>query len=235
MKNQIPNCLLTLLAISFSFHLSFGQDLDTNQKINNWFLEQRFMMADKNDDALLDQKEMESFQEEFVYFLTNRYFDLSDVNQDGLLSFSEMFSRRKSEYLFRYNFERKQLRNLIQQYPLLPQADLPYLKQNPALVASLFANLVWLYEEAELVEKLLKDAYWLENNPDIMLALHKNIRWMAANPSRARRLYQNRTLTQQLPQFVGWRADHKKFIRTNSLVDRFYEISFIPEGIHIQR
>lgn len=235
MKNQICKCLLTLLATLSSLHMSFGQHGETNQKIDSWFLEQRFMMADKNDDALLDRREMEKFKEEFVYFLTNRNFDLSDTNKDGLLNFGEMFSRKKSEYLFRYNFERKELRRLIQEYPYLPMADVSYLKKNPALVASLFKNLVWTYEKAEMVEKLLKDAFWLERNPEIMLALHGNLRWMAANPDRARRLYQNRKYTQQLPQFIGWRADHKRFIRSNSLVNRFYEISFIPEGIHIQR
>ncbi len=235
MKNQICTCLLTLLATISSLNICIGQDIPINQKIDNWFLEQRFMMADQNDDALLDRKEMENFKEEFVYFLTSRYFDLSDTNRDGLLNFGEMFSRRKSEYLFRYNSERKQLRRLIQQYPLLPQADISYLKDNPRLVANLFKNLVWMYEEAELVEKILKDAYWLEQNPGIMLSLHNNIRWMAANPGRAKRLYQNRTYTQQLPQFIGWRADHKRFMRSNPLADRFYEISFIPEGIYIQR
>lgn len=235
MKNQFLNCLFTLLASALFSQFSFGQDTETRQKIDNWFLEQRFIMADQNDDAMLDRKEMENFEEEFVYFLTSRYFDLSDTNRDGLLNFGEMFARRKSEYLFRYNFERKQLRRLMQSYPALPQADISYLKKNPALVSALFNNLVWMYEKAELVEKLLKDGFWIENHPEVMLSLHNNIRWMAANPDRARRLYQNRSFTQQLPQFIGWRAGHKRFIKSNSLVDRFYETSFIPAGIHIQR
>lgn len=235
MKNHIRNCLLSLLATIITFNTSFGQERQINEKIDNWFLEQRFILADKNDDALLDKKEMDNFGSEFVYFLNDRYYQLSDANQDGLLSFSEMFSRRKSEYLFRYNTERRQLRSLLQQYPILPRADLAFLKRNPQLVVQLFENLVWMYEEEEMVEKLLKDGNWMQKNPRVMLALHKNLRWMAANPNRAKRLYQNRTYTQELPQLVGWRANHKKFIRNNALLDKFYEISFIPEGIRVQR
>lgn len=235
MKKQICNCLLTLLATISTFQLNIAQDLDANQKIDNWFLEQRFILADKNDDALLERKEMQSFSNEFSYFLIERYYSASDANKDGYLSFSEMFVRRKSEYLYRYNSERKQLRNLQQKHPLLHQEDVQFLKDNPQLVGGLFSNLVWMYEHAEMVEKLLKDGSWMEKHPEVMLSLHNNLRWMAANPGSAKKLYQNRSYTQKLPHLVGWRANHKKFIRSNPLLDRFYEISFIPEGIWVQR
>ena len=94
MKKQICNCLLTLLATISTFQLNIAQDLDTNQKIDNWFLEQRFILADKNDDALLERKEMQSFANEFSYFLIERYYSASDANKDGYLSFGNVCQKK---------------------------------------------------------------------------------------------------------------------------------------------
>ena len=49
---------------------------------------------------------------------------------------------------------------------------------------------------------------------------------MVANPLEADRIYTNRAISQQLPELLGWRADHRNFIKQNRLSDKFYLIDF---------
>ena len=224
---------VALLPIILSYAISYAQNI--NDEISNWFLEERFIIADKNDDALLDKSEMETYDNEFVYYLTDRNYVLTDKNKDGYLSFQEIHARKKTEYLFRYNMDIREIRTLTRQFPFLPKADVAYLKDNPSLVTELFGNLVWMYENAELAENIYKNKIWMDQHLDAQIALHKNLRWMAANPAVAKNMYRDRKATQQLPQFLGWRASHKNFIRKYPRLDQFYELEFIPAAIRINR
>jgi len=224
--------LLTYLLIIVS--ISYAQDA-MNQKIHDWFLEERFLIADQNDDALLELKELERFPNEFAYYLVNRNYSLTDQNEDGHLSFNELSKRTRSEYMYRYSMERKQLRALAGKHPYLAQADAKYLKQYPALVAELFGNLLWMVEHSKIAEKLYKDKIWTAKYPMVLLVLHKNLRWMTANPAEAKSLYNNRHTTRQLPELLGWRADHKAFMRNHSISNSFYGSNFLPNGIRLNR
>ena len=223
--------LLLLLLFGIIGLTTYGQRDHITQKINSWYLDERFLIADLNDDALLDQTELANFRTEFSYYLENRNYLLTDTNRDGMLSFREINARVQSEILYRYNMERREIRNLAREYPMLFQADERYLKGNSQLVYKLFGNLTWMYENDELAEKIYSDRAWMARNPGATVALHRNLRWMAANPVDANNLYADRRVTQQLPELLGWRADHKDFIRRNITADKFYELFFIPEGI----
>lgn len=217
------------------FASATAQDELLSREISEWFLEERFIIADQNEDALLDRDELRLFAIEFAYYLEPRSFEATDKNRDGYLSYHEIKSRVQSEATYRYNQDRKDLRNLALTYPLLQQADIRYLKDNPALVTSLFGNLTWMYENADLAKKIYSDKLWLDAHPEALLSLHRNLRWMAANPATARNLYRERTSTQFLPELLAWRADHMEFIRKHPRMDQFYDFIFIPEGIRIER
>lgn len=235
MSRLLTLCILALIS-QFLLVQKVNAQLDPiHQQINNWFQEERFLIADQNDDALLDQSEMERFENEFSYFLVDRHYELTDQNQDGFISFYELQDRSHSEKLYRYNTERKSLRELSMEHPLLSQADARYLKQNPELVAQLFGNFVWLSENRELAESIYTDRLWTGNHPEVMVALHRNLRWMAANPSDAEKLYRNRSATQYLPELLSWRADHKDFIRQHPRLDDFYRSAFYPGGLGVRR
>lgn len=200
-------------------------------EISIWFQEERFLMADRNEDAYLDRQEMTAFPNEFVYYLTDQNFGLTDQNGDRKLSFNEIHARRSTENIYRYHIERREIRRLSSEYPLLAQADAKFLRKHPDLVRQLFANLLWMYEHPELAEKIYSDKTWCQSHPEVLVALHRNLRWMAANPATAARLYQNRTATQYVPELMSWRADHKLFIRQHPKWKAFYGEGFIPGGI----
>jgi hypothetical protein len=223
--------LLSLLISILSISNVSAQAAFLGQEITDWYLEERFLIADQNDDAVLDQSEMKAFAGEFIYYLDDHHFSATDKNKDGYLSFNEINQKRKSEILYRYSQDRKQLVRLAKQYPFLNQADESYLKDNASLVARLFSNLTWMYEHAELAEEVYKDKMWLNKHPEVLISLHNNLRWMAANPTEAKDLYRDRNYTQNLPHLLGWRAHHKDFMRSHPLTDRFYELEFIPSGI----
>lgn len=225
---MVYKTLIFLLAhLIISFFYVHAQD-PMNQIVHEWYLEERFIIADQNDDALLDIHELKRFPKEFSYYLADRHYDLSDVNKDGHLSFNELYKRTHSEYKYRYNMERRQLNDLLTQYPALAEADETYLKKTPALVILLFENLFWLVEYSELAAKIYTDKDWTSQHPDVLLALHKNLRWMTANPTKAKSLYKNRNMTRQLPELLGWRADHQAFMRMHPVLNKFYGIDFLP-------
>lgn len=224
---------LKIVTIAFLFFASissgiYAQTPSTLKFIHDWYLEERFLIADQNDDALLELKELQQFSKEFVYYVVPRHFYATDLNQDGFLSFNEINKRVKSEYLYRFNMDRKQLRELSGQYTLLAQADEKYLKQRPELVKTLFGNLTWLAENESLAKELYKDKSWTQKNPEILIALHENLRWMTSNPADAKSLYQQKTVTRQLPMLLSWRADHNFFIRSNQLKHDRYMLNFLP-------
>ncbi|MEZ4827301.1 MAG: hypothetical protein R3C61_13635 [Bacteroidia bacterium] len=75
-------------------NLVYAQNTQLNSDITTWYLEERFIIADQNDDALLSKSEMKVFADEFCYYLADRYFELADRNQDGFLSFNEINLRK---------------------------------------------------------------------------------------------------------------------------------------------
>lgn len=222
--------ILTALLSTFAI-LSIAQNDPLNRHITDWFLEERFLIADQNEDALLDRDELVNFPREFSYYLEADNYGLTDENGDGLLSFREIKSRFRSEVNYNYTLEMRELRSLTGQYPNLSQADIQFLKNTPSLVKILFGNFVWTFKYPQLVEQILNDQQWVNGNSDAIVSLHKNLRWMVANPLKAERLYNNRILTQRVPELIGWRADHRNFIRQNNLLDRFYVVEFIPEPL----
>ena len=223
--------LLALLLFCLLPQHSFSQGRPMHKEIDLWFQEERFIIADQNDDAHLDRGEMERFASEFGYYLEPRHYALTDKNNDGLLSFNEMLDRSNSEKIFRYTQEQRELRDLSHQYPLLAQANEKYLKARPELVERLFRNLLWLSEHQELAEDLYNDRFWTKQHPEVLIALHRNLRWMAANPNEAKDLYRDRSATQHLPELLSWRADHKDFIHKHPRLEDFYRMAFFPGGV----
>ncbi len=227
----LTRLFLTSSFVLIIFTVSLAQRSPIHEEIDLWFQEERFLITDLNDDALLERSEMKQFEEEFAYFLVPRHFELSDKNQDGFLSFYELLDRSKSEKLYRYNQERKALRQLGMQYPTLAQANAKFLKKNPSLVEELFGNFFWLADHGDIAEEVYSDKFWTNSHPEAMVVLHRNLRWMAANPSEAKDLYKDRAATQRLPELLGWRADHKDFIRQHPRLDDFYRMAFFPGGL----
>jgi len=202
-----------------------GQYDAISNRLNTWYLEERFLIADRNDDALLSKSELLRFADEFSFYLVDHHFITTDENRDGQLSFNEIINRVKSEMAYRKSMDNKELNQLARSYPNLLHADLTFMKQNPRLVEALFSNLIWMYDHKQLVDQLLSDGNWIESHPEVLLALQRNLRWMVANPIDAEKIYRNRNTTQQLPELLGWRADHRNFIRNNRLIDKFYELN----------
>jgi hypothetical protein len=224
-----------LLLSCFLFVQLSAQSPMATQEVSLWFLEERFLLTDQNDDALLSRGELESFPDEFCYYLESNNFELADANQDGQLSFNEMLNRVKSENIYQYQLNSKELRTLSRQYPLLAQADASYLKANPDLVKQLFGNLVWMYENEDLAKKIYRDKVWMETHPPVSLAIHKNLRWMASNPKEAKSLYRNRDVAMYMPELLSWRSDHQAFIRKNPKLDELYPLGYFRTGIKINR
>jgi hypothetical protein len=205
---------LTLFALfAFCPFLSrtFAQDL--SDKVGIWFLEERFIIADLNDDALLEKAELQTFPTEFAYYLQDRNYDHADRNRDGFLSFNEINHLLPSELAYRNSVEKREIRSLEADFSLLNSPSLQYLMDRPELVVRLFGNCTWLFENPALAESLYRNHFWTSEHPEVLVSLHKNLLWMASNPLDAKQLYENRSTTRQLPELLGWRADHVDFMR----------------------
>lgn len=233
MKNLLAAIVLLWACVS-SLSL-FAQLNTTPQEVSTWFLEERFLIADQNDDALLERQELARFSKEFAYYLVDRNYQLADQNQDGYLSFKELNIRRKTENTYLFSQQRKELRELGRQYPMLAQADQQYLQSNPALVEALFSNLIWMYQHPQLAEDLYEDKRWMNGNPQVAASLHNNLRWLAAHPSAANLLYRDRNATQRLPELLGWRASHKELIRSMPNIEELVAPDFIPREILVNQ
>lgn len=231
-QNAYRATLALVLSILTCTTLTAQQNI--SRITSEWFQEERFLIADLDDDARLNRAEVDQFAQEFIYFTNDRQFDLTDRNQDGLLSYSEIRAVTESERNYRFQLDRRELQALARQYPLLAQATLRYLKDNPALVEGLFSNFNWMMEHQNQVLDILNDQVWTSAHPEVMISLHNNLRWMVANPSTARKLYRDRRVTQQLPQFLAWRADHQDLIRQFPSTTAMLDLDFIHAGIRIR-
>lgn len=228
LMRKLPLAIVFLCAWA-SLPALYAQTPPAESRISDWYQEERFILADKNEDALLSRKEITQQPQEFAYFLAGQNYQLTDLNRDGFLSFNEITQRRRAEFLYRYQMEGRALRELGQEHPLLAQVDLSYLKEHPELVSRLLGNYLWMAQNKELAGRLVRDKYWMSQHPEALRALHSNLRWMAANPGDARQLYQDRGAIQILPHLMGWRAAHLDFIRRYHPEGDYSRI-FLPEG-----
>ncbi|MEM6265092.1 MAG: hypothetical protein AAGI38_21470 [Bacteroidota bacterium] len=221
------------LFVLFSFGTLYGQQIPVEEELTKWFYEERFIIADQNMDALLDKQELVSFQEEFVYYLQGRNYELTDRNKDGRLSFREMYARRVSEANFRYKMENRRIIELKARYPQLKTQPVDFLRTSPAIAAELFRNFVWLYSNEETAKALYTEKTWTSKHPDVLVALQRNLRWMVSRPAEARNIYANRQATRALPQLLSWRADHKVFMRKYPTLNPIYGLGFFPEEVRV--
>ncbi len=206
---------------------AMGQNFPGAQEIREWYLEERFLITDSNDDALLDKTELAKFSDEFGYYLLEDHFNASDANKDSYLSYKEIRNRVHSEMMYRASAERRELRRLQQSFRFPRNPSIDFFMQRPELVKDLFGNLTWMNANSSTVSSLLSKESWVQQNADVMVVLQRNLRWMVSYPKEAEKLYNNRTATELLPELLGWRADHRNFIRQNQIIDQAYLIDFL--------
>ena len=229
MKNSVKIFLLSALILIPFLH-SAGQQLSNSKEIRDWYLEERFLITDSNDDALLDRTELAKFSDEFSYYLVEEHFNASDYNNDRHLSFNEIRNRVHSEMMYRTSTERRALRKLQQTYSIPSKPSINFYMQRPSLVASLFGNLTWMQENPKMVQDILSKGEWIQNHEEVSIVLQKNLRWMVSHPTEAEKLYNQRSTTELLPELLSWRADHKIFIRQNHMLDRAYLVDFFDRN-----
>lgn len=209
---------------------SFAQTMQ--QKVSNWYWQERFVVTDANEDALLEKSELSKFPSEFSYYLDTKNFQSSDENHDGLLSYQEMLSHKDAEANYRISMETRQIHNLEIANPGISTANLQYLKNNSVLTAILFSNFTWLVQHADLAEKLYTDQLWMATHTTVANALHHNLCWMASNPKSAKNIYDTQKVASL--ELLGWRADHLKFMRQNPALEAYYQLegfkAFIKVG-----
>lgn len=192
------------------------------EKVSNWYWQERFVVADANEDALLEKVELGKFATEFSYYLEAKNFQLSDENHDGFLSYQEMLSRKEAEANYRISMESRQIRSLEAANQGLANADVQFLKNNSVLTMTLFSNFTWMIQHADLAEKLYSDKLWMATHTSVSNALHHNLCWMASNPKSAKVIYEAQKTAS--PELLGWRADHLKFIRQNPALETHYQL-----------
>lgn len=217
--------------VCFSLPL-FSQSL--SDKVSTWYWEERFAVADVNEDALLEKSELSKFSTEFAFYLDSKNFTSTDENGDGFLSFAEMIGKKNAEIGFRTTMENRQIRSLIAANPELANPTLVFLKSKPEITSLLLGNFTWMTQNLSLTEAIYTDKYWMNANPKANEALQRNLCWMASCPQSAKYLYTQHKNSISAPELIGWRADHLKFLRQNTLSEDLYLIdgykAFIKVG-----
>lgn len=208
------NFTLALLCLSLPLSV-FSQNLD--EKVSSFYWQERFSVADENEDGTLEKAEMAKFPSEFAYYLDVRNFQAADDNQDGALTFNEMRTRRTSEANYRTAMENRQLASLLTAYPEFAKADLTVLKKYPEITTKLLSNYVWMKANSALVFALSKELSWLAAHSDAAMALNKNLLWMVSNPKSAKLVYESAKKL-NAPEVLGWRAEHMRFMQQNPAV-----------------
>lgn len=200
----------------------FSQSLQ--EKVSTWYWEERFAVADVNEDALLEKSELSKFNSEFSFYLDSKNFASTDENNDGFLSFAEMVGKKNAEIGFRSTMENRQIRNLTATYPDLANPTIDLLKKNPDLTTILLSNFTWMSQNLALVEAIYTDKAWMAAHTKANDALQRNLCWMASCPKSAKYLYGQAKNGASSPELLGWKSDHLKFLRQNSLSEDFYLI-----------
>ncbi|MEZ4684757.1 MAG: hypothetical protein R3B47_01395 [Bacteroidia bacterium] len=221
------------LVLGFLFLASLGQSMYAQQQLNqilsDWYLEERFILVDKDKDALLDRGELQQFNQEFAYYLEPRNFLLSDTDGDGKLSYREMRTRVVVEFNYRYAREVEALTKAYAEAPGLRAADAAWLKSHPAITASLFGNLYWMNNHSELAREVYQDKEWMQEQSNVLASLQRNICWLVTHPADAKQLYKDLKISQKAPEMMSWRAAHKNLLRRYNELPEDIVLSFLPK------
>ncbi|MFK7971015.1 MAG: hypothetical protein AB8F95_11640, partial [Bacteroidia bacterium] len=221
--------LLQFLLFSVLLLPSLQAQQSLNQVLTDWYLEERFILADQDKDALLDKDELKQFPQEFGYYLDSRNFGLTDLDKDGKLSFRETKSRVLVEFNFRYAKELSALATLEKQYPALAQPTLETLKANPSLTAALMGNLYWMNSNADLAKAIYQDREWMQSQSEVLASLQRNLCWLITHPSDAKQLYKSLKLSRKAPEMMSWRSAHKTLLRRYEDLPEDIVLSFLPK------
>lgn len=227
---KLPLLCLAVLVLNF-----VSAQTSTSEKVSRWYWEKRFSAADANDNALLEKSELAKFPSEFAYYLESRNFIIADENGDGELSFSEMQNKKNAEVAYRSTMENRQIRTLEGNFPELSKNTLSFLKGNPTVASTLFGNFTWMTNNASVVSALFKDKTWMNSATEASKALNHNLCWMASNPISAKYLYENMKMSFSSTELLGWRSEHIKFLRQNTVLDNFYTIDGYKDYIKINK
>lgn len=214
--------LLVCLFVLVLGQSAYGQS--TGDKISNWYWKERFTTADANRNAMLERTELSKFPSEFSYYLDNRNFMVSDLNEDGELSFGEMIDKKESEIAYRNAMETRQIRQLEATYPALVKSPTDFILATPTIAAILFENFAWTTQHRDVMEVLYKNKTWMNSNKEAAAALNRNLCWMASNPKSAEYLYNNQKSGFSTPELLAWKSEHLKFMRQNNVADNFYTL-----------
>lgn len=222
-------CLACLLLNAVSAQVS------TAEKVSKWYWKERFAAADANENALLEKSELAKFPSEFAYYLESRNFIIADENNDGELSYNEMQNKKNAEIAYRSTMENRQIRTLEGNFPELAKNPLTFLRSNPEMANTLFGNFTWMTKNAAVVSDLIKDKSWIDAATEAGNALNHNLCWMASNPNSAKYLYENRKNSFSTAELLGWRAEHIKFLRQNTVMDNFYTIDGYKDYVKVNK
>jgi len=215
--------------------ISYVNAQDLRQEVGDWYWNNRFATADANKDGALSKEELAAFPSEFTYYLNENYFRLSDENRDGSLSTAEITNRQTTEFSYRLAMEKREIRKLQTEFPLLANVNATFLKENPLITAKLFQNYSWLVENRAVAQEVYKDKVWMDAQEEVSLALHQNLCWMASNPNEAQNLYEGQKETLKSPALLGWRSNHLKFIRQNPALKAFYQLEGYDATIKVAK
>ncbi|MFK7921449.1 MAG: hypothetical protein AB8H47_05805 [Bacteroidia bacterium] len=231
------NVLLILALLIFGrLEILSAQQARHAPWLDLWFLQARFSESDKNRDQQLSYSEMETFPEEWAYFLVDEFFTEADLNQDGFLNETETWRRLGTAHQYRVKLDAALVAELREKYPFFDDAKLVYFKRHPELTAELFKNLSWLRLHPDIPYKLLANSSWWGENPDVLQALSRNITGLAEQPTIALRLYELSILNRYIGPDRGFRAGYKNlFIERKREQAYAFRISFYDEEIPNQQ
>ncbi len=207
------NSLQTLTILLFFPTVLFSQTLNSFSPSQSWFHQERFLIADLNADAFLDQKEISQWQELYQFYGEDRIFILTDKNQDGHLSLYELTEMYKEEHSFLQSSEGSRIKELNRLHGRANLNSQTYLQDHPKVLKELFGNYTWLVDHKKLAKSIYGNQQWLSAHEEAGITLHKNLRWLVANPLQATELYTNQHITSKLPGLLSWRTDHKAFMK----------------------
>ncbi|MEO0468403.1 MAG: hypothetical protein AAF206_02190 [Bacteroidota bacterium] len=207
----------------FFLQLAFGQNQP--ERVTDWYLTERFVQTDRNDDGLLSIEEMRLLDREWGFYLDPDGLDKADLNRDGLLSRSEVARVAGDAHQHRLRDDVKQIAILNRQYPFFQSAKIKYFQRHPELTRQLMNNLIWLRNHPETVSRMISLRSWMRGQPEIARDLHRNLCYLAEHPGVALVLYDLPDIRTRQPELSQWRNRHQRFISENHLqLDQIYHV-----------
>ncbi|MEM7514493.1 MAG: hypothetical protein AAF388_26430 [Bacteroidota bacterium] len=219
------NSLQTLTVLLFFPTVLLSQTLESLSPSQSWFHQERFLIADLNADAFLDQKEISQWQELYQFYGEDRIFTLTDKNQDGHLSLYELTEMYKEEHSFLQSHEGGRIKELNRIHGAGNLNSQEYLLDHPKVMRELFGNYSWLSDNRKLAKSIYENQGWMSDHEEAEITLHKNLRWLVANPLQATELYTNHQITCKLPALLSWRIDHKAFMKRHEETQKWLTTS----------